>query len=81
MTKPKDADVQIVPLRVDLPVGARFKFQGKRTVYEVDAATPGLISCEQCVLRDRRHRLLCASLLCAPALRSDQAFVYVVKKR
>lgn len=79
-TKKNNSDVVVVPLRVDVPVGSFFKFQGKRTVYEVVAAPTGLISCDQCVLRDRRHRLLCASLLCFPALRQDKAFVYVKKR-
>ena len=77
-----DDGVVIVPLRSDLPVGARFKFKGKRNVYEiVEADVADGIACEACAFNSRKRFKECMSLFCRPKLRADKKTVYAVKEK
>lgn len=75
--KTKNAEPLIVPVRVALPVGTLFKFDGLRTRYEVVAAPTYCFACRLCALRRPKKRVYCESFFCAPGKRDDDQFVYV----
>ncbi len=78
--KESKENVAVVPLMADLPVGSKFRFEGRRDVYVVEKCDgAGMADCNLCALYKRRNKTLCASFSCAPSLRKDNFFVLVKK--
>ncbi len=78
--KESKENVAVVPLRADLPVGAKFRFEGRRNVYVVEKYDgAGMADCNLCALHKRRNKTLCASFFCTPSFRKDKVFVLVKK--
>ena len=74
--KKKELDIIEVPIRAEIPVGARFRFVGKKNVYRcVKALGNGVPDCENCAFKGAKKRALCSSVLCASNTRSDRQTV------
>ena len=72
-------DVIEVPIRAEIPVGAKFRFVGKKNVYQcVKALGNGVPDCENCAFKGAKKRALCSSVVCSANVRSDKLTVRYV---
>ena len=77
--KKKELDILEVPIRAEIPVGTKFRFVGKKNVYQcVKALGNGVTDCDNCAFKGAKKRALCSSVVCSANAREDKQTVRYV---